>query len=74
MSATDDASVNVKTDGGKTWASVLMFRSRDERIAAGKELRDSVPRQSHAGWEPPANRRSPIEILKESNQDLRTRP
>lgn len=69
MSATDDASVNGKTDGGKTGASVPMFRSRDERIAAGKALRDRVPRQSHAGWEPPANRRDPIEILKASNQD-----
>jgi len=69
MSATDDASVNGKTDGGKTRASVPMFRSRDERIAAGKALRYRVPRQSHAGWEPPANRRDPIEILKESNQD-----
>ena len=69
MSATDDASVNGKTDGGKTGVSVPMFRSRDERIAAGKALRDSVPRQSHAGWKSPANRRDPIEILKESNQD-----
>jgi uncharacterized protein (DUF2252 family) len=46
-----------------------MFRSRDERIAAGKALRDSVPRASHAGWEAPANRRDPVEILKESNRD-----
>lgn len=45
------------------------FRSRDERIAAGKALRDRVPRDSHAAWEPPANRRDAIEILKESNRD-----
>lgn len=45
------------------------FRSRDERIAAGKALRDRVPRESHAVWEPPANRRNPIDILQESNQD-----
>lgn len=49
--------------------SMAQFRSRDQRIAAGKALRESVPHQSHAGWEPPANRRDPIEILKESNQD-----
>jgi uncharacterized protein (DUF2252 family) len=46
-----------------------VFHSRDERIAAGKVLRDSVPRESHAVWEPPANRRNPIDILQESNQD-----
>ena len=45
------------------------FRSRDERIAAGKALRDRVPRESHAVWEPTANRRNPIDILQESNQD-----
>ncbi len=46
-----------------------VFRSRDERITAGKQLRDRVPRESHARWEPPANRPDPIDILMESNQD-----
>lgn len=45
------------------------FRSRTERIQAGKSLRDSVPRSSHAVWRPPANRRDPIDILEASNQD-----
>ncbi|ACK65466.1 conserved hypothetical protein [Rippkaea orientalis PCC 8801] len=45
------------------------FRSRDERIAIGKSLRDKLPRADHAIWQPPANRRDPIEILEESNQD-----
>lgn len=44
------------------------FRSRAARIAAGKELRDKLPRRSHAAWQPPANRRDPVEILEESNQ------
>ena len=43
------------------------FRSRDERIAAGKSLRERVPRQSHAEWKRPKKRRDPIEILVESN-------
>ena len=30
------------------------FLARDERLAAGKTLRDKVPRASHAGWKPPA--------------------
>jgi uncharacterized protein (DUF2252 family) len=46
-----------------------VFRSRDERIAAGKALRDRIPRQSHAVWERPSHRRNPITILKESNRD-----
>lgn len=46
-----------------------VFRSRDDRIASGKTLRKNVPRESHAGWIPSANRRDPVDILKESNQD-----
>ena len=44
------------------------FRSHAERIAAGKALRESVPRTSQAEWQPPADRRDPIAILEESNQ------
>src|SRR5437016_6162398 len=36
------------------------FHSRTERIQAGKQLRNEVPRESHAAWQPPANRRDPI--------------
>ena len=46
-----------------------VMRSRDQRIADGKTLRDTVPRQSHAGWKRPAKRRDPIDILKASNRD-----
>ena len=45
------------------------FRSRDERLATGKLLRDRVPRTSHAAWIPAAERRDPIDILEESNRD-----
>ncbi|MFM0003609.1 DUF2252 family protein, partial [Paraburkholderia dipogonis] len=44
-------------------------RSRSERLAAGRALRDRVPRNSHADWTPSAQRRDPIEILEESNLD-----
>lgn len=47
----------------------LAMRSRDQRIADGKTLRESVPRESHAGWKRPAKRRHPIDILKASNRD-----
>jgi uncharacterized protein (DUF2252 family) len=54
------ASASRKTDRG--------FLSRDERIAAGKALRDAVPRDRHARWKPPAKRRDPIDLLQESNR------
>ena len=47
-----------------------VFRSREERIAAGRLLRDSVPRASHAAWNIPAKKhRDPIAILEKSNKD-----
>jgi len=46
-----------------------VMRSRDQRLADGSTLRDTVPRQSHAGWKRPAKRRDPIDILKASNRD-----
>lgn len=49
-------------------ASQSTFYSRDERLAQGKSLRDKLPRSVHGNWQPPANRRDPIDILEESNQ------
>jgi len=42
--------------------------SADERRAAGKALRDKVPRESHAQWKGSARRPDPIEILIASNK------
>jgi uncharacterized protein (DUF2252 family) len=50
-------------------ASLPEFLSRKERLAAGKALRDKVPREHHAAWKPPAKRRDPIDVLEESNRD-----
>jgi uncharacterized protein (DUF2252 family) len=50
-------------------AELPEFLSRDERLAFGKALRDSVPRASHAKWKRPARRRDPINVLEESNRD-----
>jgi uncharacterized protein (DUF2252 family) len=44
------------------------FRSRKERIEAGRQLRAKLPRSVHAEWKPPKNRRDPVEILEESNR------
>ena len=45
------------------------FRSREERLIAGKALREMVPRESHGVWKRRARHRDPIAILKESNRD-----
>ena len=50
-------------------ASQAQFRPRAERIQIGKSLRDRLSRASQATWQPPANRRDPIDLLEESNQD-----
>lgn len=64
-----DESPEPRNDGGdKSETSAASFRSRDERIAAGRALRDRVPRECHADWNPPKNRCDPIETLTKSNQ------
>jgi uncharacterized protein (DUF2252 family) len=45
------------------------FRSRAERVTAGKALREIVPRTNHAEWKAPAEHRDPIDVLEASNQD-----
>ena len=37
----------------------------EERIELGKSVRGEVPRSTHAVWEPPKDRRSPVELLEE---------
>lgn len=42
-------------------------RARDERVAAGRALRDTVLRKSHGEWDPKDGERDPIAILEQSN-------
>jgi Uncharacterized protein conserved in bacteria (DUF2252) len=42
--------------------------TRDERYAAGKALRNKVPRSSHAEWAPDPERPDPISLLEEANK------
>ncbi len=44
-------------------------RSPDEMMAAGKLLRDTVPRSSHGVWKKPANRADPIAQLQASDPE-----
>jgi uncharacterized protein (DUF2252 family) len=43
--------------------------SPSERAAAGKAIRSTVPRSSHAGWTPPPARRDPVGLLEEQSAD-----
>ncbi|MBF2074826.1 MAG: DUF2252 domain-containing protein [Synechococcales cyanobacterium C42_A2020_086] len=42
--------------------------SRQARRAAGKELRQKVPRSHHSHWQPPVDRPDPIALIEQSNQ------
>lgn len=42
--------------------------SREERFAIGKALRKKVPRKSLGRWEPPAGRRDPLQLIRESHE------
>jgi uncharacterized protein (DUF2252 family) len=48
-------------------AEVLRTTIQD-RLAAGKALRDKVPRSAHAKWTPAPNRGDPVELLQESDR------
>jgi uncharacterized protein (DUF2252 family) len=38
-----------------------------ERVAQGRAARAEVPRSAHAGWSPPADRPSPVELLEQQS-------
>jgi uncharacterized protein (DUF2252 family) len=42
--------------------------SLKQRRGMGKSLREKVPREIHATWDPPAQRRDPIEILRSQDE------
>ncbi|MFZ5960696.1 DUF2252 domain-containing protein [Pseudomonas knackmussii] len=45
------------------------FRSREERLAQGKALREKVAREAHATWKSPGRQRDVIAILEKSNRE-----
>ena len=65
---TTKAAVNDKVPTNETGRFEPVMRSRDQRLADGRALRDTVPRTSHAVWKRPDKSRDPIHILKESNR------
>ena len=69
MTTIDETTVISKSDVGEIEVNAPLFRSREERLAAGKALRDSVPRASHNHFDRPSERSDPIEVLKASNSE-----
>ena len=51
-----------------TYRPKTRYPAAATRRAEGKALRDAVPREDHAGWTPPEDRRDPVEVLLESNE------
>jgi uncharacterized protein (DUF2252 family) len=50
-------------------SSVKAVLTREERLAAGRALRNKLPRTAHAEWQTPSNRRDPIDLLIESSKN-----
>ena len=44
-------------------------RGRQERRKIGKEVRETVPRSALGEWNPPADRRDPVQILIDQGDD-----
>jgi uncharacterized protein (DUF2252 family) len=53
---------------GKAGPAPKVPAGRDERYAAGKALRQRVPREKHGEWTAPRNRRDPVELVIESSK------
>ncbi len=58
------AAPSAASDHGEPFAHL----SRAERYAAGKALRTTCPRTSHAAWKRPAGRRDPVELVLEAER------
>jgi len=52
----------------ETSPSLKSHPTLEELYALGRSLRDQCSRESHAAWQPAANRPDPIALLEESNQ------
>jgi uncharacterized protein (DUF2252 family) len=67
---TPQKSIPPERSGGSSSHSPTLdqYRTSSERRADGKALREDVSREAHGGWEPPKDRRNPVDLLLESNE------
>ena len=63
MKASTKARASAASERASTEARHLRPGSRAEHYAAGKALRETCPRQAHAVWKPPADRRDAVELV-----------
>jgi uncharacterized protein (DUF2252 family) len=49
-------------------APLPRLTAADERRAAGKRIRDTISRTTHAAWKPPADRQDPVALLEATNE------
>ena len=49
-------------------AAPARLANRIERYAAGKALRDRVPREAHGEWKPSKNRHDPVDLVIRSSK------
>src|SRR6266576_3690452 len=54
---------NTRATKTKRAAAVAPTANRAERYAAGKALRDRVPREKHGEWKAPSNRHNPVDLV-----------
>ena len=62
---------NTRATKTKRAAAVAPTANRAERYAAGKALRDRVPREQHGEWKAPKNRHDPVDLVIASSSSLR---
>ena len=68
MSTQQEKSVSVDDGGQPRPAPKVVHYTAEERVARGKAARAEVPRRVHGEWEPPADRRDPVDILEEQSK------
>ncbi len=69
------ASVHGKTSSaGKPLPLGAHQGARAELYAAGKALRAKCPREAHAGWKTPPNRRDAVQLVLEAEKGRLPRP
>ena len=60
--------IDPSKSGRESVPTADQYRTRGDRRAEGKALRETVPREEHGGWKPPKGRRDPVELVLESNE------
>jgi uncharacterized protein (DUF2252 family) len=58
----------VKRDAFGVTRFITEYKTAEQRRQEGKDLRETIPRVSHAEFEPPGDRPDPVEVIKESSK------